>query len=128
MTAWPERFLAAREALDPLLRAGRYRFAGMERWGFDDRSASAEYRGPDRRLRLVFDAEEELLWVDTAVERDAQIISRWTDIEWVLAGQRLDPNFDLSEDRIAALATAVARFLVANDLPPVSAALPPDQS
>jgi hypothetical protein len=111
-TGWPPPFLAAKEALDPVIRAGGYRFAGAERTGANDQTATAEYRGRGRRIRLVFEGNEEMLWLDVAVERDAQIISRWTDIEWILAGTRLPPVAGIGEDRIAELATAVAKYLV----------------
>lgn len=126
-TGWPPRFLAAKEAFDPVVRAAGYRFAGMERCGTGEQSATAEYRGRGRRLRLVYAGEEQLLWIDTATERDTQIISRWTDIEWILAGERLPANLDLSDDRIADLVTAAARFLVANGLPPAPSGTPPGQ-
>lgn len=122
----PAPFLAARDGLDPVIKAGGYRFVGIETWGTDDRSALAEYRGHGRRLRIVFEAEERSLWIDTATERDAQIVSRWTDIEWLLAGERLEPNFDVSDDRIGELVTAAARFMVTNDLPPAPSGTPPD--
>jgi hypothetical protein len=121
----PAPFLAAREALDPVIKAGGYRFVGLETWGSEDDSALAEYRGHGRRLRVVYEALESSLWVDTATERDTQIVSRWIDIEWLLAGKRLEPNFEVSEDRIGALVTAAARFMVTNDLPPAPGDSPP---
>ncbi len=119
-------FLTAKEALDPVVRAGGYRFAGMDLVGDEEPSATAEYRGRGRRLRLVYEGSERLLWIDVATERDAQIISRWTDIEWILAGERLPPNFELNDERIGELVTAAAKYLVANDLPPTPPDTPPD--
>lgn len=126
-TAWSPRFLAAKEALDPIIRTAGYRFAGMASAGAAGRSAAAEYRGCGRRMRLVFEGVETMLWIDVAIERDTQIISRWTDIEWILAGERLAPNYDLSDDRIAELATAAAKYLVANDLAPTQLGTAPHQ-
>lgn len=119
---WPPVFLAAREAVDPIFKAAGYRFAGADQWGDQGEGASGEYRGHGRRVRLVYEGSEGAIWLDTAAEHDTQIVSRWVDIEWILAGARLDPNHDLSEDRLEALVVAAAKFVVSNDLPP----RPPD--
>jgi len=108
---WPPQFLLTKEALDPVLLAAGLRFAGMERLPDSSGTATAEYSGRGRRLRLVWEGRERALWIDAARERDAQIVSRWTDIEWSLAGTALPVNCELSDDRIAELVLAAVEFL-----------------
>lgn len=107
----PAVLLEAREALEPLFRAAGYRFVVLEPIGDDGRSGIAEYRTSSRRLRIVVEGSEDTIWIDTATERDAQIISPWTDIEWSLAGQRLPPIRGTSPERITALVEAAAHYL-----------------
>jgi len=107
----PALLIEAREALEPLFRAAGYRFVGQEPIGEGGRSGVAEYRTSARRLRIVVEVDENVIWVDTAVERDAQIISQWTDIEWALAGKRLPPIPGTSPDRIVELTESAARYL-----------------
>jgi hypothetical protein len=111
MPTWPPALLATRDALDPLFRAARYRPVGLEHVGKGARSGTAEYRTESRRLRIVCEGEEGALWVDTAAERDAQIISPWIDIEWLVTGRRAPPRIGMGPDRIAELIELVGAYL-----------------
>jgi hypothetical protein len=63
------------------------------------------------RLRLVWEGNEHALWIESAREVDAQIVSRWTDIEWSLAGSRLPLDREVSPERVERLAVALEVFL-----------------
>jgi hypothetical protein len=108
---WPEPFLRAKEIIEPILFAAGLRLAGVEQGEGRNGHAFAEYRRTGERLRLVWEGEENVLWIEAARERDAQIISRWTDIEWILAGRRLGLNPDQGDSRIAELVLAVGDYL-----------------
>ncbi len=73
--------------------------------------AFAEYLRRGERLRLVWEGTDEVLWLEAARERDPQIISRWTDIEWILAGARRPLNPDTADGRIAEIVMALAEYL-----------------
>jgi hypothetical protein len=111
MTETPDAhpvFSATHELLLPLLNAHRFRLGGMEHEGGN---SYAEYWRPGLRLRLVWEGTEQALWVDAAPENAAQVIGRWQDIEWQLAGQQLPLERDLTESRVVALVRAVTRYL-----------------
>ena len=63
---------------------------------------------PGRPIRLVGFS----YWVESAREVGAQVVSRWVDVEWSLAGTRLPLTRDTSDDRIDQLAEAVELFLL----------------
>lgn len=107
----PLPFELARLQLKPLLRAHGFRVAGVEypRHGTDH--AFAEFHRPGLRLRLVWEGEEQVLWIESARQAGVYIIGRWVDIEWAVAGRRLPLNYDTSEARIAQLLSVAARFL-----------------
>jgi hypothetical protein len=81
MKPWPARFERARERLTAL------------------------------RLRLAWEGRERVLWVEAARQEGAQVVSRWHDVEWALAGERLPVNRDTSDARLDALVEALRRFL-----------------
>ena len=109
-SGWPEPFLRAKEFLEPIALAGGFRFVLTEQEE-DGRNAFAEYRRPNELLRLVWEGTDGVLWLEAARERDAQLIGRWTDIEWILAGRRLPLNPDAGDERIAELVSALAEYL-----------------
>ena len=74
-------------------------------------SASAEYGLGDVRLRLVWEGEERVLFIECARAAGASLISRWVDIEWAVAGERLEVDRDLTDARLEKLATALVAFL-----------------
>ena len=51
------------------------------------------------------------MWIESARTQGAEVISRWVDVEWSLAGERLPLDHDLSDTRVDRLATALERFL-----------------
>ena len=110
--AWPEPFLRAKERLDALTQANGLRFATLEHYPESSGHAFAEYAGRGQRLRLVWEGRERALWVESAREVAAQVVSRWVDVEWSVAGTRLPLNRDTSDDRIDQLAEAVELFLL----------------
>ena len=76
---------------------------------------SSSMLAPGLRVRLVWEGQERVLWVESASEVSAQIISRWYDVEWSLAGQRLPLDTDTSDERIERLAGALDRFLATRE-------------
>ncbi|HEX9755940.1 MAG TPA: hypothetical protein VGA42_09555 [Gemmatimonadales bacterium] len=117
MKSWPARFERARERLAPVLEAGGFRLVSLERDENASDSAFAEYFRRALRLRLVWEGRERVLWVEAARQEGAQVVSRWHDVEWALAGERLPVNRDTSDARIDALVEAVRRFLAAPPTP-----------
>lgn len=114
MDSWPPALLEAKEALEPLFRAAGYRLIGLEKIGDTGRSATAEYRTTGRQIRIVCEGDENAIWIDTAAERDAQIVSPWTDIEWLVTGKRLPPAVGITPERIGELVESAAGYLAAN--------------
>ncbi len=104
-------FERARERLLPVLQACGFRLAQVERPEHDGENAYAEFFRRGVRLRLVWEGRERALWVESAREVSAQIVSRWTDVEWSVAGTRLPLDTDLSDARLERLAGAVESFL-----------------
>lgn len=111
-SGWPAPFLLAKEILEPVLFAAGFRFVATDREGGRAGHAFAEYARRGERIRLVWEGSERVLWLESAPERDAQIVGRWTDIEWIVAGARLPLNPDTGEARMAELAEALAEYLV----------------
>ena len=94
-------------------RSHGFRLAAVSRAAHVRDHAFVEYVGPGLRLRLVWEGRERVFWVESAREESAQIISRWYDVEWAVAGQQLPLDTDTSDDRIERLAAALDRFLAA---------------
>jgi len=59
----------------------------------------------------VWEARAHALWVETARTSGYQIVSRWQDVEWSVAGRRLPVDYDTSEERIDRLLAAVLIWL-----------------
>ena len=104
-------FEQAREHLLPVLRAHGFKVASVERAASEDVNAYAEYFRRGIRLRLVWEAQAHALWIESAREVDAQIVSRWVDIEWCLAGERLPLITDTTPERLEMLVEALDNFL-----------------
>jgi hypothetical protein len=105
-------FFRAKEVLDLVTQAHGFRFAGIEVPEETGGNAFAEYVGRGRRLRLVWEGAEKALWVDTAREIGAQIVSRWVDIEGLLAGESVPISRELGDARMEEIAAAVHAFLL----------------
>lgn len=96
--------------LRPMVRAYGFRLVGVQRpqrlsHGF------AEYHCNDQRLCLVWEARAEALWVESARAAGFQVVSRWRDVEWSVAGRRLPLDCDTSDERIDRLLAAVLIWL-----------------
>jgi hypothetical protein len=71
----------------------------------------AEYLRGSLALRLVWEGTERVLWIEAARSTGGSIISRWTDIEWVVAGERRPPDPALDDARLGRLAAALTAYL-----------------
>jgi hypothetical protein len=117
---WPPPFLEAKETIEPVLFAAGLRFVAVDHDPGAEGHAFAEYARAGERIRLVWEGHERVLWIEAARERDAQIISRWTDIEWILAGERLGLNPDVGEGRMGELVMALVEYLQRGARPPAT--------
>ena len=106
-----DAFERALERLRPVTGARGLRLTLLERPARADDHGFAEYAGRGLRLRLVWEANARALWVESARTQGAEVISRWTDVEWALAGERLPLDLDLGPTRIERLARSVDAFL-----------------
>lgn len=107
----PEPFARANARLQPLLQDHGFRLASLEVEREGKGNAFAEYFRREWRLRLVWAAEEEALWVEAARQSGAAVISRWRDVEWDPAGTPRPLDRDTSDARIDRLLGAVENFL-----------------
>ena len=107
----PEPFVRADQRLRPLLLDRGFRLLGMEYPERARGSAMAEYGAGHLRLRVVWEGEARALWVETARQEGAEIVSRWNDVEWAVAGERQPLDQDLTDARIERLALATLKFL-----------------
>jgi hypothetical protein len=103
-------FDRALERLRPLVRAYGFRLVGVQR-PMRLRHGFAEYHHDDRRICLVWEAQAHALWVETARTCGFQIVSRWQDVEWSVAGRRLPVDYDTSDERIDRMLAAVLIWL-----------------
>jgi hypothetical protein len=72
----------------------------------------AEFSRGAYRIRLVWEGEEKALWLEAARQVGSEIVSRWTDIEWSLAGERLPLDRDIGDERLDRLEFALAAFVL----------------
>jgi hypothetical protein len=107
----PEAFVRADHRLRPLLLDRGFRVVGMEYPTEPGGNALAEYVHGHLRLRLVWEGEARALWVESARQVGAEVVSRWSDVEWNVAGERQPLDQDLDDGRIERLALATLRFL-----------------
>lgn len=106
-----EPFTRASLYLGPLFEAHGFRCIAREYAEGVEASAWAEYRHRNLAMRLVWEGEERVLWIEAARAADGAIISRWTDIEWAVAGERLPLDTALDDSRLERLAAALVAFL-----------------
>lgn len=106
-----EPFTRASIFLGPLFEAHGFRVVSRDYEAGSEASASAEYSLGDVRLRLAWDGEERVIWIEAARQSGGAVVTRWTDIEWAVAGKRLPPDTDLSDSRLDTLANALVAFL-----------------
>jgi hypothetical protein len=106
-----EPFTRASIYLGPLFEAHGFRAVAREYEDAPEGSAMAEYLRGSLALRLVWEGNERVLWLEAARSTGGSIISRWIDIEWVVAGERrpLDPALD--DTRLERLAAAMVAYL-----------------
>lgn len=106
---------------EPFTRASIYLGPLLEGWGFVatareyaeevEGRAVAEYLRGNLALRLVWEAEARALWLEAARSTGGSIISRWIDIEWAVAGKRLDLDRAIDDARLERLAAALVAYL-----------------
>jgi hypothetical protein len=108
--AEPTAFDRALARLRPILQSYGFRPVHVER-PQATRHGFAEYHRRDRRLCLVWEAREHALWVEAARTSGFQVVSRWQDVEWSVAGSRLPLDLDTSDERIDRLLAAVLVYL-----------------
>lgn len=106
-----EPFTRASLALGPLIEAHGFRCVARDYSEGIEASAFAEYGLGDVRLRLTWEGEERVLFIECARVAGASMVSRWVDIEWTVAGERLPVDRDLSDARLDRLAAALVAFL-----------------
>jgi hypothetical protein len=97
--------------LGPLFEAHGFRLVARDYDEGIEASASAEYALGDIRLRLAWDGTERVLWIEAARQSGGAVTSRWTDIEWAVAGKRLPVQAEMSDERLETLASALVAFL-----------------
>ena len=110
-TELPEPFLRADQRLRPLLMDRGFRLVGVD---YPDRAqgnAMAEYVHGYLRLRVIWEGEARALWVESARQEGSEVVTRWSDVEWALAGARQPLDQDLSDGRIERLAAAALTYL-----------------
>lgn len=106
-----EPFTRASIYLGPLIEAYGFRLVSRDYAEGSEADASAEYALGDIRLRLVWEGTARSFWIESGRQSGGSMISRWTDIEWSVAGQRLPVDDDLSDARLERIASALATFL-----------------
>ena len=110
-TELPEAFLRADQRLRPLLMDRGFRLVGVDYPNRARGNAMAEYVHGYLRLRVVWEGEACALWVESARQEGSEVVTRWSDVEWALAGARQPLDQDLSDGRIERLAAAALTYL-----------------
>lgn len=108
----PAPFEHARARLTPLAQAYGFRPVLLELPERGQPHGFAEFSRGEYRIRLVWEGEEKALWLEAARQAGNEIVSRWTDIEWGLAGERLPLDRDVSDERLDRLELALAAFVL----------------
>jgi hypothetical protein len=112
-----EPFSRASVFLGPVLEGFGFQLIAREYQDGVDASAFAEYARGGLRLRLVWEGAERVLWVEAGRASGGSMISRWQDVEWIVAGKALPPDRSLDDDRIDRLGQAVVTYLRMVDSP-----------
>ncbi len=107
----PEAFVRADTRLRPLLMDRGFRLVGVDYPDQAEGNAMAEYVYGYLRLRVVWEGEARALWVESARQEGSEVVTRWTDVEWALAGARQPLDQDLTAGRIERLALAALNYL-----------------
>lgn len=107
----PRPFEDARARLTPVFQALGFRPFGVELPEKGTRHAFAEFARQDLRIRLVWEGEEQVLWLEAARQAGSEIVSRWTDIEWSIAGHRRPLERGTDATRLDRLEGALGAFL-----------------
>ncbi|HET9066467.1 MAG TPA: hypothetical protein VFN22_11660 [Gemmatimonadales bacterium] len=110
-TVKSEPFTRASIYLGPRFEAHRFVVSAREYADEIEGAAVVEYLKGDLALRLVWEPTERALWIEAARTTGGSVISRWLDIEWVVAGERLPLDTALDIARLERLATALDRYL-----------------
>jgi hypothetical protein len=106
-----EPFARASLLIGPVLEQLGFTLTSREYSEGVEASAFAEYSRGSLRLRLVWEGTERVLWMESARASGGSIISRWQDIEWIVAGQQLPVDYALDDDRLDRLGQAVVSYL-----------------
>jgi hypothetical protein len=107
-----EPFTRASIYLGPIFEAYGFRVTAREYADDDEGAAVAEYLKGDLALRLVWEPQARALWIEAARTTGGSVISRWVDIEWAVAGQRLALDDALDDARLERLAAALSQYLL----------------
>lgn len=107
-----EPFTRASIYLGPHFEAHGFVLASREYADGSEGAASAEYLKGDLLLRLVWEPVERALWIEAARSTGGSVISRWLDIEWAVAGERLPLDTSLDVERLERLARALGQYLM----------------
>jgi len=108
----PVPFEQARARLVPLAEAYGFRLILLEVPERGHPHGFVEFSRGEYRLRLVWEGDEKALWLEAARQAGGEVVSRWTDIEWSLAGERLPLDRDTGEARLDRLELALAAFVL----------------
>jgi hypothetical protein len=111
----PRPFLLGREQLEPELVSAGFRLASDQ---FDPGafgSALSEYRGPARRLRIVWDGKDRWLWIQVSRPgKEHPAYNDWSDLEHEL-GLRPQAIYAVDDHslarRLSELRAALQAFL-----------------
>lgn len=107
-----EPFTRASIYLGPILEAYGFRVVAREYADGDEGAAMSEYLKGDLALRLVWEPEARAIWIEAARSTGGSVISRWLDVEWAAAGQRLPLDTALDDARLERLAAALTSYLL----------------
>ncbi len=108
---WPAPFELARQRLLPVLQAYGFRVFSLEYPDAESPHALAEFHRSELRLRLVWEGDVRAVWLEVARQVGSELVSRWQDIEWVVAGERLPLDRGHDDARVDRLLTALELFL-----------------
>lgn len=112
-----EPFSRASLFLGPILEGFGFQIVARDYQDGVEASAFAEYSRGALRLRLVWEGTERVLWVEAGRASGGSMISRWQDIEWIVAGEPLPSDRSLDDDRLDRLGQAVVAYLKMVDSP-----------
>lgn len=105
-------FERARSRLTPLCQAYGFRLLLLEPPERGAPHGFCEYSRGGVRLRLVWEGEEKALWLEAARQVGGEVVGRWTDVEWTLAGARLPLDRDTGDSRLDRLELVLAAFVL----------------